>query len=243
MSDITALVDALIGPIVAMLLTVMVLSYLIGDNPLFRIASHLFIGVAAGYAGALAVRSVLWPGLVQPALQAGLGGLIQPTGILTLIVPSFLAVLLLLKVLPGASRLGTISTAFLVGVGAAVVVGGAITGTLVPQLLAAMGTLNPGAVSPQTGETGVERVLNVSIMLAGTISTLAYFRFTLRRKPAGSASALGPFALLGRLVSAVGKGFIALAFGVMYAGALSATLLILSQRIQFLWDSLLGLLR
>ena len=54
MSDITALVDALIGPIVAMLLTVMVLSYLIGDNPLFRIASHLFIGVAAGYACALA---------------------------------------------------------------------------------------------------------------------------------------------------------------------------------------------
>ncbi len=71
------------------------------------------------------------------------------------------------------------------GVGAAVVVGGAITGTLVPQSLAAMGTLNPAVVSPQTGETGLERVLNVIIVLVGTISTLAYFRFTLRKRPAG----------------------------------------------------------
>jgi hypothetical protein len=239
MSELPALVDALIGPVVAMLLTIMVLSYLIGDNPLFRMASHLFIGVAAGYAGALAARSVLWPGLVQPILQAGVGGLIQPSAVLTLIVPALLALLLLLKVLPGASRLGTFSTAFLVGVGAAVVVGGAITGTLIPQSLAAMGTLNPAVVSPQTGETGLERVLNVIIVLVGTLSTLAYFRFTMRKKPAGSAS---PIALAGRALSALGRAFIALAFGVMYAGALSGTLLILAQRIQFLWDALLGLL-
>lgn len=242
MSEITTLVDALIGPVVAMLLTIMVLSYLIGDNPLFRIASHLFIGVAAGYAGALAARSVLWPGLVQPILQAGLGGLIQPSAVLTLIVPALLALLLLLKVLPGASRLGTFSTAFLVGVGAAVVVGGAITGTLIPQSLAAMGTLNPTVVAPQTGETGLERVLNVSIVLVGTLSTLAYFRFTLRKKPAASAAIASPITLLGRALSALGRSFIALAFGVMYAGALSGTLLILAQRIQFLWDALLGLL-
>ena len=71
MTEITTLVDMLIGPIVAALLTIMVLSYLIGDNPFFRLATHLFIGVAAGYAGALAARSVLWPGLLQPILQAG----------------------------------------------------------------------------------------------------------------------------------------------------------------------------
>ena len=242
MSEITTLVDALIGPIVAALLTMMVLSYLIGDNPLFRIASHLFVGVAAGYAGALAVRSVLWPGLIQPVLQAGIGGLMNPAAVLTLLVPAFLAFLLLLKVVPGASRLGTFSTAFLVGVGAAVVVGGAITGTLIPQSLAAMGTLNPGVASPQTGETGVERVVNVIIVLVGTISTLAYFRFTLRRRPAGEARPAGPIGLLGKGLSALGRSFIALAFGVMYAGAMSATLLILTQRIQFLWDTLTGLL-
>ena len=33
-----------------LLLTLMVFSYLIGDNPLFRIAVYLFIGVSSGYA-------------------------------------------------------------------------------------------------------------------------------------------------------------------------------------------------
>jgi hypothetical protein len=241
MTGITTLVDALIGPIVAMLLTIMVLSYLIGDNPLFRLASHLFIGVAAGYAGALAARSVLWPGLLQPIVQVFPGGLLTADAAVQLLVPALLILLLVMKLVPGTSRLGTISTAFLVGVGAAVVVGGAITGTLIPQSVAAMTTLNPAVVSPQTGETGLERVVNVVIMLVGTISTLAYFRFTLRRS-AGDGRPPGPMGLLGRAVSALGKAFIALAFGVMYAGALSATLLILTQRIQFLWDALTGLL-
>jgi hypothetical protein len=242
MTEITTLVDTLIGPIVAALLTIMVLSYLIGDNPLFRLATHLFIGVAAGYAGALAARSVLWPGLVQPILQAGLGGLLNPAAALTLIVPAFLAFLLVLKLVPGTSRLGTFSTAFLVGVGAAVVVGGAITGTLIPQSMAAMGTFDAGVVSPQTGETGIERVINVVILLVGTLSTLAYFRFTLRRGAGSEGRPLGPIGMLGKALSALGRSFIALAFGVMYAGALSATLLILTQRVQFLWDALSGLL-
>jgi hypothetical protein len=242
MTEITALVDTLIGPIVAALLTIMVLSYLIGDNPFFRLASHLFVGVAAGYAGALAARSVLWPGLLQPILQAGFGGLFNPTAAVTLLAPALLAFLLVLKLVPGTSRLGTFSTAFLVGIGAAVVVGGAITGTLIPQSVAAMATFDPGVVSPQTGETGVERVINVVILLVGTLSTLAYFRFTLRRGPGSEGLALGPIGMLGKALSALGRSFIALAFGVMYAGALSATLLILAQRIQFLWDALNGLL-
>lgn len=242
MTELPTLVDTLIGPIVAALLTIMVLSYLIGDNPLFRLATHLFIGVAAGYAGALAARSVLWPGLVQPILRAGLGGLLNPAAALTLIVPAFLAFLLLLKLVPGTSRLGTFSTAFLVGVGAAVVVGGAITGTLIPQSKAAMGTFDPGVVSPQTGETGIERVINVVILLVGTLSTLAYFRFTLRRGSASEGRPPGPIGMLGKALSALGQSFIALAFGVMYAGALSATLLILTQRVQFLWDALNGLM-
>src|SRR5512136_2039240 len=88
MTQLVTLVDTLIGPIVAMLLTIMVLSYLIGDNPLFRLASHLFIGVAAGYAGALAARSVLWPGLLQPIVQAFPGGLLTADAAVQLLVPA-----------------------------------------------------------------------------------------------------------------------------------------------------------
>lgn len=57
---------------VSFLFTLMVLSYLMGDNPLFRLAIHIFIGVSAGYAAAVAWHQVLSPKLIQPLLSGGL---------------------------------------------------------------------------------------------------------------------------------------------------------------------------
>ena len=56
-----------ISALVGLILTLMVFSYLIGDNPLFRFAIYLFIGVSSGYAAAVVLRSVLLPkiGLLQ----------------------------------------------------------------------------------------------------------------------------------------------------------------------------------
>ena len=42
----------------------MVFSYLIGDNPLFRIAVYLFIGVSSGYAATVVWHHVLVPKLL-----------------------------------------------------------------------------------------------------------------------------------------------------------------------------------
>jgi len=221
-----------IGTIVAALLTVMVLSYLIGDNLFFRLATYLFIGVAAGYAGAIAWYHVLRPGLVEPLLENGFSTLLEPATIVTLIIPWVLIILLLFRLSPATAKVGTLPLALLVGVGAAVVVGGALTGTLIPQSFAAMETLDPSAQAPLTGEKGFERLVNVLIVLLGTISTLLYFRFSARRKPSGKADR----SKLLEGIAFVGQIFIAITFGVMYAGALIATLVVLTERIQFLWD-------
>ncbi len=159
-----------------------------------------------------------------------------------------LVLLLLLKLSPRTARFGTLSMAVLVGVGAAVVVGGAITGTLIPQSIATMESLSPAAVSPQTGETGFERMLNVAIILVGTLATLLYFRFSTRRERAtrkepplaiiAGQAIPGPLALL----RAAGQTFIAITFGVMYAGALSASLIAMAERVQFLRDTLNNLI-
>jgi hypothetical protein len=101
-----------------------------------------------------------------------------------------------------------------------------------------MDSLNPTEIAPLTGETGFERVINVLIMLVGTVSTLSYFRFSTRRAPSGRAD-LSP---LMEGVSIVGRLFIAVTFGVMYAGALSATVVILAERLQFLWTAVSSLL-
>lgn len=218
----------LLGTLLSALLTVMVLSYLWRDNPAFRIASYLFVGVASGYAGAIAWHTVLRPGLVDPLVDRGLGVVTD----LTVIVPWILILLLLFKISPTSTRLGSVSTALMVGVGSAVVVGGAITGTLVPQSVAAMNTLSPSAVTPTTGETGLERTINVMILLIGTITTLSYFRFSARRAPTGERRR----SWLTSGLANVGRFFIAITFGVMYAGVLMSTIIVLGERLQELVD-------
>lgn len=224
----------LIGTIAAALLTVMVLSYLVGDNPMFRTAVHIFVGVAAGYAGAAAWHGVLRPALVEPVRTGGLADLTNPQ----LIVPWLLILMLVFKVFPGTAHLGGLPIAMLVGVAAAVTVGGAITGTVVPQALTAAQSLSPAEVSPLTGETGLERSLNVAIVLAGTVATLFYFRFS-TFPGEGSSTGLPRVAAL---LASVGQGFVALTYGAMFAGALSAALVVLAERVQFVWGVIAGLL-
>jgi hypothetical protein len=225
----------LFGTIIAALLTVMVLTYIIGDNFLFRLATYIFIGVATGYAGAVAMHSVLGPGLFSPLLDKGVKELFgDSVNIINLLIPCLLILLLALKIFPGGARYGGLPMAILVGVGAAVVVGGGITGTLIPQSLGAMESLDPSIQAPLTGETGGERVFNVVLMLIATISTLMYFRFSAKREISGEARRT----MTARILATVGKFFIAATFGVMYAGALASSIVILAERFQFLKDVL-----
>lgn len=232
----------LIGTILAALLTVMVLSYLIGDNPLFRIATHIFIGVTAGYAGAIAWHNVLKPAIVDPLLVEGLPGILSGSifsgGQGVVIVGAWVLIaMLLLKLSPSTSRWGSLPLVIMVGVGTAVVIGGAITGTLIPQTGAAVLSLNPGSFPPASvGNFFVrllewlEPMIEVLIILTGTICTLLYFNFTARKSPTGIGERPG----LIEWAAKIGKGFIAITFGTMYAGALSTTLIVLSERMDFL---------
>jgi hypothetical protein len=216
----------LIGTIVAAALTIMVLSYLVGDNPLFRVATHIFIGVSAGYAGAVAWDSVIRPNLVSPIITEGLVGLFD----LRLIIPLVLVVLLLFKLWPALTKLGSLPMALLVGVGAAVVLGGAITGTLLPQTRAAMQSIVVTDTPADMGASQLEHMANVLILLIGTVSSLLYFRFT--SKPSDTAG--NPLSLALGFLRTSGRVFIAVTFGAMYAGALMAAIIALAERFHFL---------
>ena len=117
----------LIGILVSFTFTILVLSYALGDNMLFRLATHIFIGAAAGYAAAVAIRDVLMPRLSTMTDMQFAVALIW-IGLLSL---------KLFGSSPQVSRLGNLASAMMVGVGAAVAVGGAIQGTLLPQISAA----------------------------------------------------------------------------------------------------------
>jgi hypothetical protein len=217
----------LVTGIISFLLTLMILSYLIGDNPAFRVAVYLFVGVSAGYVAAVAWWQVLYLKVIIPLFT---GSFLER---LLALVPLVLGVLLLMKLSTRTARLGTPSVAFLVGVGAAVAVGGAVMGTIIPQTIASFNVFNPTS----TGESWLARLFFGAIMLVGTITTLVYFHF------GAKASAGGPQrSKLVIWLGWIGQVFIAITLGVLFAGVFAAALTALIERMNFIWYFLTSVL-
>ncbi len=217
----------LIGATVGFLITLTVLSYVFfRDWALFRFVMQIFIGVAAGYAGAMVVREVLWGMLLQP--------LIVERNLL-LLVPLVLAFLLLTKMSAGSlGKWGNIAVAYLVGGGAAVAVGGAVIGTIIPQSLATMDALNFSLMRAQ-GIGFTEFLITGIFILVGTVASLAYFHFHARPRPNQTPARRKGIEGLAR----VGEWFIAVTFGALFAGVYLAAASALASSITSLWQFLL----
>lgn len=214
----------LISGALGFIFTLLVFSYLLGDNPLFRIAVHIFVGVSSGYIAAAALWQVVMPRLVYPLLSAAAtGGIVNPAVIVPLGLTALGALMLLF---PRRSALGRLPLAFIVGAGAAVAVTGALSGTLIPQMQAAILAFDMDAAAAR-GAGFVEAAANGAIILAGTALTLAYFHFGARQKPDGSMKRLG---LIESLASG-GQIFIGIALGALFAGVYTAALTALVERL------------
>jgi hypothetical protein len=176
------------------------------------------VGVSAGYVAVVVIYQVLWPRLIIPMLQGG------TTERLLLVFPLVLSLLLLAKAAPRLASLGSLPMAYLVGVGAAVAIGGAIFGTLSGQIRGAAQPFNL-----QAANAGWPRVLEGLLALVGTVGTLAYFQFGASSRAAQPAAQRGP---LVEILAQVGKVFIAITLGAIFAGVYSAALTALIDRLQ-----------
>ncbi len=208
-------------------LTLVVLLYLIvGDNALFRLVTYTFIGVAAGYVTIMVIFQVLLPRISillvsQEPLLLIIGG-----------VEILLGLMLFLKLWNRTSFLGALPMAILVGVGAAVTIGGAVFGTLFGQI---RGTI--GLFDMQRNGDPLLSLLEGTFVLVGTVSTLAYFQFHMRSKSAlpgqETKNRRAPFL---EVLALIGQGFIGLTLGAMFAGVYAAAITALIERVGFIFD-------
>jgi len=113
-------------------------------------------------------------------------------------------------------------------VGAAVAIGGAVAGTLIPQTLTSINLFDLEA-DPRP----LDRLIEGVIILAGTLTTLIYFHFGARPTPGGPQRSR-----LVHILSSVGQIFMAITFGVLFAGAFAAALTALIERLNFVWEFL-----
>ena len=108
----------LVTGVLSFLFTLLIFSYLIGDNPLFRIAVYIFVGVSSGYIAAVAWWQVLWPRLGYPLVTAMLSGSLAEK--ILAILPLIGAVLIFMKISPRLAGMSRIVMAYMVGVGGGV---------------------------------------------------------------------------------------------------------------------------
>jgi hypothetical protein len=214
-----------IGLALGFLLTILVFSYLLGDNPFFRLAIHVFIGVSAAYVALVTINNVLIPRLIIPLFQGSRGERLLS---ILLFIPSLF---LFFKVTP-LRRVGNWSVAILVGIGAAAAVGGAITGTLFPQILGTINSVDPAAYDVTNSR--LNQIFNGIIIVLGTLTTLIYFHFGTQDIPGRQDKRLPII----ENISQVGNVFLAITFGALYAGVFLTALAALVERLTFVWDFL-----
>ncbi len=198
---------------VAALVTLGVWSYLAGERRLLHVAQLLLAGLATGYLSLLAIREVLVPQLISPLLDDPVA---HPDLLIDLVL---VAILALAPWLP--RRVVALPVATIVGGTAAYALGGAVTGTLLPQLAAGIVTADSGPGGAISGVVG----------LAITVPVLLTF---LHGVPRGR---------LLRGVAGVGRWFLLGGVGAWLGFLMVSRLALLVDRVGFLLGDWLGLVR
>ena len=198
-------------------LTIMILSYLFGDNPLFKIASYLLVGVSTGYFAVILIYQVLLPKMIYPLFSE------NRQQFFIAIVSIFLCILLLFKLSTRLNNIGSLPMALIVGVGSATIISGALLGTFFPQIDAT--TANFSLTSPDNGN-----ILFGIYVLVGSIATLLFFQYSkvLNVKVTNNDSKIF------NLIRNFGKLFIGITFGSIFAGIILSSLFALMERLTFI---------
>lgn len=197
--------------------TLALFSFLYKDNPVYRLAEHIFAGLSAGYEVGLVWRAVILQQMVDPMIQNGQWWLI---------FPGLLGALMFSRFFKNYSWISRLSLAFVMGNTAGIFIISELHGKVLPQVQSTMLSLNP------SGNWG--GFFLALIIVVGVISTLIFFYFSKEHK-----------GLLGGTAK-VGVWFIMIAFGAHFGYTVMARISLLIGQVQFLvydWGGTFSLLK
>ena len=201
--------------IIGIALTVMVFSYILGDRLFFGIATHLLIGVSAGFLALVVIQKIILPYLIMPlTYETG-------TDFFLALVPLALSILLVLMLFRRGTHAGSIPLAFLGGALAALAIIGVTRGTLAPQILSTVGRFAPEQLMHET-EPQWSAILEALTILLGVIAVLFVFHHQGQSK---AGDVVKPVFLEG--IGSIGQIFIGITFGALFVGLFSSALIAL----------------
>ena len=230
----------LIGRWVAAILTLCIFSFLYKDNPFYKFAEHVMVGLAMGFFGIVWVLNIFeiqwWDRVILGKLGPADTLFGSPMAFrLSMIIPAVFGSMMVLRVVPKVAWISRWSIALLVGI---------TSGITIPTLLQArvtthlnigtslplnyMAALTNGTEASFTSTPGWE--VGVPILVIGTICALIYFFFSIPHR-----GTVGHLAKGGIWIMMIG-------FGASFGYTVMARLSLLIGRVLFLLKDWLGLI-
>ena len=159
--------------------TLAIMSFLYKDNPIYKLAEHIYVGVAAGYLFVLAVVHTIKPNFwdcVAPLFTASPGGQWVRLG------AGIFGIMMLLRLHKKTSWVSAFPLAVMVGTYAALRMTGLANSDLVGQLHGTISCLDCRGLS--FFEWDKPAMMNNLLIFGGVIAVLSYFFFSLEHRGA-----------------------------------------------------------
>ena len=199
----------IVGIWLGALVTLCLYSFLYRDNPFYKFAEHLFVGMSAGYWVIYSIFNVLIPNWWDNMLPEGGGFNV------VWLIPGIFALFMLARMVPKIAGLSRLALGMIVGTGAGL---NMLTFFQSNALAQVKGTI----FSVATG--GVWSVFSSLVLVVGVVSGLVYFFFSKAHK-----------GITGKTAN-VGITILMVAFGASFGYTIMARLSLLIGRCTFLLE-------
>lgn len=197
---------------IAGLLTLAILSFLYGDNPIYKMAESLLIGVSIGYTLVIVWSTTLYDLLFRPLFA---------DAELALLIPLILGLMMFGRFHKRTSKFSRLPIAVMIGSGAGVAIPAMLEARTLKQMSA--------TVMPLADPSGMPDLSAVVIIL-GVLCTLCYFYFSREHK-----------GVLG-LSAKVGTYFLMIFFGTTFGYTVMSRMSTFIGRMEFLLSQFLGVI-
>lgn len=198
--------------LLAGIVTVAIFSFLYRDNPAYKMAEHIAVGLSVGFLVVTYYYNVFKPKLWDNVLFDGQ---------YDYLIPLFFGLILFTRFIPKIGWLSRWAIAFYIGGFSGVAIPQTLEGRVLTQAEGSVRSLV--SIDPTNTSFGnIVASLDATFLVVGTLACLVFFFFSVEQK-----GAVGRFAYFGRLCIMAG-------FGASFGYTVMARVSLLIGRIQFL---------
>lgn len=222
-----------IGLWVAAFCTIGIMSFLVGDTPLYKLVESVFVGVSAAYYMVVGFWSEivqnllakLFPELIRQTLLPGLDSEVEPNH--WYYVPLVLSLMMLMRLSPKGAWIARWPLAFFIGATAGIRMVSYLETDFVQQI---NNTIMPLAVYAADGSFNLWGSIRNLLIVAGVLMGLVYFFFSVEHKGVVGAVARG------------GVWLLMITFGASFGYTVMGRVALLADRLEFLFNDWLWLI-